>query len=186
MKSVTADAFAKIIDCPVRPASFRVSGDEIPQDERMSFYQDIVGRYLLNVELDMFSKEDASYNSTFHSLPGLSVAVAHCSPLRGNRTRERIADSNAEEVILAVSMRGAMQMTWLGRELSGLDGQAALMPTYEPCSVGWAKPGSFLMYGVPLKLLALLVPDVDNALFKIVPSSNEALRLLTNYHHDLE
>ena len=181
MTSLHANASTKPSGSPAVPSSIRVSTDDVPAREQVPFWREVVGRHLLNIEVDV--PDDVSFRgeAVFHGLPGLTVASMTTSGGRGSRTRELIARGSADEVLFSVTTRGTGHLTWFDRELIAANGEAALVPIDEPSSITLARPGSFLIYGVPVVLLKPLVPNVGDSLFRLVPYAAEPLRLLVGY-----
>lgn len=165
--------------CGAPPIHF--STYSLPERERVAAYQDCLGRGLLNVEIEIPDNERFYAEAAFYSLPGLSVVSAAASAMRGIRTKSLIAEQSEEQVVFTVSTQGEMHLTWFDNEMCATAGEAALMPSYECASVGLPHGGTVIMYGIAVDVLKPLVPSVGACLFKRIPHTGEALRLLVNY-----
>ena len=117
-------------------------------------------------------------NARFYRLPGLSISCVSGSPLRANRTRELAEGS--QDLVLMMCLEGVFTASQLGREAAISGGGAVLLSAAVP----WhheRTTSRLVGVGMPRVALAPMLSHPDAALMSVIPSTVEALRLLTGY-----
>jgi AraC-like DNA-binding protein len=157
-----------------------LSLDHVPVRERAGLYREFFGRSVMRLDVEPLRDVPLEIDVTVQRLPGLQLfsGILHGSCNR--RTGEMLADGN-DDVGLTINLGGPYLVTQGQRELVLGAGEATFISSADPCSFTHHPPGDVLAVRFPRKLFAPLVKSVDESRLCHIPSTNPALRLLTNY-----
>ncbi len=158
----------------------RISTDALPEQARLALWREIYGRNIVNVDIKPLDDRPFRASVTFHALPGLGVVIGSRSDAT-YVSRKGGAANIQDPLILTLPTRGDAHIEHLGREFSGGPGDAVLGTGVDPGAATLRGDGAFITLTLPRAALQALVPNVDAALMRPLPASNQALRLLINY-----
>jgi AraC-like DNA-binding protein len=163
-------------DIPV----LRFSTDELPERDRLAVLREVYGRLTGRVEIEPARGVPVHFRAIARALPGLVISSFSASSANIERTREMLADGN-DDILLAVSPTAGHLVSHVGRELMTGPGEANLFSLADPISTKMASVSQCLNIALQRRVLAGLVPDLDDRLLRPIASQTEALQLLTNY-----
>jgi AraC-like DNA-binding protein len=151
-----------------------------PERDRVAVWREVLGKKIVRVDFEPSSDRPFSAEASLRVLPGLRIVTADVSHYRLARTRELIADGN-DELRFTVSRGGTELLTQRGGSITLAEGEATLVSCAEPCSAVRQSIGRNLGLHIPYSTLAVMVPNVEEALLRPIPRDTQALRLLLNY-----
>jgi AraC-like DNA-binding protein len=157
--------------------SFRFCSDDLPAADRVPYYRDVISRMLTRMDVESMA-DRFSCNASFYRLSGLSISHLAGGAVRSDRSRA-MAEGN-HELVLIIGHEGAYTVSQHGREATVSAGSAALVSAEEP-SRSERTASRILCVGIPRGLLSPMLTNPDAALMSAIPSTNEALRLLSRY-----
>jgi AraC-like DNA-binding protein len=166
-------------------ALLRFSSDELPERDRLPITREVYGRSVVKLAMEPIGEVPLRLQLVARTLPGLTVASYSMSPMRGERTSELLADGN-DDAVLCVSPCGGNIVTQLGRELTIAAGDAVLLSNSDSSSLLALSMSRDLNVAVPRKVLAAMVPRLEDTFLLPVPKDTEALKLLISYVAILE
>jgi len=158
--------------------SFSFSSSDLPPSERDKAVRELRERGIVPLEPLPDSSLHAQITKWF--LPGAGILVGTLSGLRQIATRDAGGDS--DDVFLAVNLAGVSDASQRSREITIRDGEAILMTQAGgDFAINRPTPSHFLGLRVPRMALAPLVPNLDAAAMRLIPSATAPLRLLASY-----
>lgn len=150
-------------------------------------WREIYGRNLANVDIETIGDGPFHASVTFQTLPGVGLASGSRSEAHYRITRQHLARSSNDAVLLSALTNGAATSQQLGREIIGQPGSAVVISGTDPSVNTMHRLGSFVTISLPRPKLAALVPDLGAAYARQIRAENDALRLLIRYvqtlHH---
>jgi AraC-like DNA-binding protein len=161
-------------DIPV----LRFSTDDLPERDRLAVLREVHGRLTARTEIEPTRGVPLHFRTIARLLPGLVISSFSASSASVRRTREMLADGN-DDILLTVSPTGLV--SHLGRELMANPGDAVLFSLADSMSTKTVPVSHGLNVALQRRVLARLVPDVEDRLLRPISSQTEALRLLINY-----
>lgn len=163
-----------------RATRFLFSTDDLPPEDRLAIWLEVVGRHYMRVEIA--PRDTSSIRAAVEAvtLPAGEIASAECDPARYTRTRELLGDGNGDFAFNWVRQAGYRVIGENGE--TPLDAGDAILLFY-------GAPGSFVIDGrarltnvrLDGALVRSKIPDIDERLFHRLPSDSVALRLLQAY-----
>jgi AraC-like DNA-binding protein len=170
------------------PSNFgllRFSSDELPERARLPIFQETFGRAIAKVDFEPLAGTPLRVQASVRALPGLSVWIGAFSPIHGRRTRELIADGN-DDVALCMCPEGGSVISQFGREVTHCGDDAVLLSCSDALSSTMVERSHHVSLSLPRKVMATMVPDLEDAFLRPVPKDTEALQLLKSYVGVLE
>ena len=156
------------------------STDEVPERDRLAVTREVVGRSLAGADFAPVRDVPFHYRCVARVLPGLAVVSQSCSRLMCRRTGEYLADGN-DDVVLCMTTCTGTHLSQLGREFVERDSHACLFSTADALVVTTVPVSHSLHIVLPRRALAPMVPALEDAFLRPIPTNNEAVQLLTNY-----
>jgi len=163
---------------PGTPPVFQFSTNSFPKHNRLSSWREVVGRAIINLDIETPHADDFHCHATICQLPGLGIAYVDTVAMHMDHSRELIRDDD-------LSFMAAPTCQWTGSQ-AGRDpvckpGEGMLMNNAEAGSITLASDARFTSFRVPLRAIEPLVFDVRAAVARPIPAHNPALKLLVNY-----
>jgi AraC-like DNA-binding protein len=164
-------------------ATLRLSTDALPEHDRLPVLREVWGRMF---GLDIESRTDAPvrWAVTARMLPDLVVSTHEGSLVCCRRTRELATDGN-DDVCLVRSPLVDSVVTYRGRELEPAPGATLVFSLADPFACAGravrARSTSVNAVSVPRRVLAAMVPRLEDSFGEVLPTDSEALRLLGSY-----
>jgi AraC-like DNA-binding protein len=159
----------------------RFSTDDLPERDRAAIWRELCGRRVMRLEMDMLPGAAFHADIMVRTLPGLVTVTGTMCGIRQRRTRELLADSN-DDLLLVMIRSGTGIATQFGRELMLSAGEAVLMTSAEIGAFTSPAAGAqTVVLRMGRAALGELVGAVEDALMSPIPRGSEALQLLTNY-----
>jgi AraC-like DNA-binding protein len=157
----------------------RFSTDDVPARDRLAVVREVYSR-IIRLEFEPLVNAPLRYEFTIRTLPGLAVSQVMSSPTWARRTGELLTDGN-DSAFLCVPNHGGFKASHLGRELFLGCGEALLLSAADPSAGLNVAMSSCLNIAVPRKVLAAMVPAVEDSFMRPIPPRTEALMLLRSY-----
>lgn len=156
------------------------STDDFPDRDKVSVWQDHFGDVV--ARMDMTALGDEPFRSVSHvrALPDLNLWWCWITESEVRRTSAHIADAD-DSVVFAIVAKGRTAITQAGREVVFGQGEALLWSAERPGTFRNLSAAGMVCLRFSRRSLDATVADLDKSLMSVVPSSNEALRLLTSY-----
>jgi AraC-like DNA-binding protein len=156
----------------------RFSTEEFPERERLAAWREIVGRAIVNIDIEPLNPNGFHCEATVCQLPGLGVVFPSSVAMHMIHSRELIADDD-------LSFMAAPTCQWavsqLGRTPTLGPGEGILMTNGEVGSITLGAQSRFTSFRIPRAVIAARVSDLDAAIARPIPADNVALKLLVNY-----
>ena len=165
------------------PAPFRpvhISTLEFPQDKRLAMWREIYGRNIGNFDIEPIGNAPFHADVTFHSLPGVGIAVGSRSAAHYRVTRA-LAGRGRDTIVLSMLRSGSASVTQFGKEAAIGVGSACLLTSTDASTSTLHSRGRFTTLALSRPLIAAIVPDFSSTLGRSIPAGNHALRLLGRY-----
>jgi AraC-like DNA-binding protein len=161
-------------------ASMHFSTDALPARERVPMVRDFVGPVLARFDIEPAGDAPLHFEIAARVVPELAVSTLTFSALHVERTRALISDGN-DNCTLSWLRSPGNTVVHRGNELTPREGEATLLSMSDPFACTTVAGTRGMTVSVPRKLLAAMVPRLeDNFAVKLVPGS-EPLRLLASY-----
>ena len=162
---------------PGAPPVFQFSTDAFSQRERITAWRELVGRSIVNVDIEPLDAGRLRAEATACLLPGLGLIFAYSDAHRCIHPRALIKDDDLSFMAVSASRWTASQ---LGRHPTLGPGEGVLMSNADVGSMTLAA-SRFAAFAVPRAAIAALVPDLDATIARPIPANNPAFRLLLGY-----
>lgn len=161
-------------------ALLRVSTRDLPDAERTPFWREVFSRKMCHLEFEPLSESPLDVQANLLALPGLSIGwCLSAQAARWSRTDELVKDGD-DAFALIIPLAGSVMRSQRGQDLEAKPGEAVGILHSEPGGIEFRKLDDIAVM-VPRSALAPLVPDLEEAVTHLVPSANDALRLLRLY-----
>ena len=95
-------------------APVRMSTDALPEADRLSVWREAYGRNIVHFDIEPLDDRPFRAAVTFHSLPGVSIAIGERSDSRYVGSKKSAAKTQGQ-VILSLTTKGFSHSTQLGR-----------------------------------------------------------------------
>lgn len=168
------------VSVPGKSQLIRFSTDDFPDHDKASVWREHFGEAIANMDLATFGEGPFRSKCHIRALPDFVIWGCAITESEVRRTARHVADSD-DSLVLAIVTEGRSVVTQASHE--ALFGQGdALLWTTERTGV-YRNLGSvnLVCLKFPRRSLAATVADLDQKLMSVIPASNAALRLLTNY-----
>lgn len=143
-------------------------------------WREVYGRGIATVDIEPIGDRPFHADVTFSVLPGVSIATGSRSPAH-YRVSKELAMRAKDLIAISVLRSGRASATQFGKELISGVGSASVIAPLDPSTSTMLTEGSFVTVLFSLPLIAQRAPHYSRAFGRSIPSSNEALRLLTRY-----
>jgi AraC-like DNA-binding protein len=163
----------------------RFSADALPQRDRLPFCHDILGRIIFRFDVEPTPDQPLRWNGVMRALPGLRILLSDVSAVRTQRAGELIADG-IDDIGMVVPIDGLFAHTQFGREVPVRRGEAVLVSSADASRQDMPSGARTFALRIPRKLLATMVPGLEDMFARRLPHNTEALRLLMGYLGTLE
>ncbi|MPZ40947.1 MAG: helix-turn-helix domain-containing protein [Rhizobiales bacterium] len=160
-------------------APIRVSTDALPVRERLPFCREVVGRKLVKLDVDPLSDAPFKAEATLFAWPGLHAASWVGVAARWQRGREHVADGD-DSLAIVINRSGTVTRSQRDRDASLGVGDAAVILHAEPAVMTHSQV-HYESLSVPRAALLPLVANIEDAAMRMIPHTNDALRLLMGY-----
>jgi len=164
---------------PPEFATYRWSTDDCPEQDRLAYWCEVLGRQVLRIDMEAPSEALWRADLTLRTLPELNMISGVCSESCYRRTRGLVADGNSDFGLVWYRAGGGI-VAGRGREVPLQPGNALLLSWAEAHAVKTLWPSRFAGLAIPHTALAPLVTNADDTVMRVIPGT-EALRLLTGY-----
>jgi AraC-like DNA-binding protein len=162
-------------------ATARFSAATVPERDRVAVLRDLFGPVVARLDVAPVGDGPLHFEVAARTVPDLAVTTLVFSPIRIERTRALIADGHDNWSLSCISSPGR-RVVQRGSELMPDEGAGTLLSMAEPfvcATVSGIARGTTI--SVPRKVLAAMVPDLENRFARPLVSDSEALRLLGGY-----
>lgn len=167
-----------------RPATPTASADrwtrrfrttDFPERDRLEAWREIIGRAVMNVEIESIPDSQYASDITLRLLPDLCMSSGTTT---GMKYRRRPALIDNDDLIMHISLSGGFRAHQ--REFGLSKGQAVLMSAGQTGLVSFLDE-SYLILRMPLRVMSPIVGDLDGTLYRPIFKDTEALQLLVKY-----
>jgi AraC-like DNA-binding protein len=162
---------------PGAPPVFHFSTDAFSQRERITAWRELVGRSIVNLDIEPLDAGRLRAEATACLLPGLGLIFGYSDAQRCNHPRALIRDDDLSFMATSAPRWTASQ---LGRHPTLGPGEGVLMSNADVGSMTLSA-SRFAAFAVPRAAIAALVPDVGAAIARPIAANNPAFRLLRGY-----
>ena len=172
---------AKALDAP--PPDFRLlvhATEGLPAAVRFDSWRDIVSRKLLRMNVDLLCDAPFKATAMLRSQHGVTIGVGEIGATINRRTGEIVSADN-DDVVLLANLSGDLIADGAGGELTLNPGEATLVSCALPGAYARPSGGRLLCARVPRPALALLAPDPERRVGRVIPRDTSALRMLIAY-----
>jgi len=164
---------------PGGPTVLRFSTAGLPERDRLAIMREVHGRIVM-LDIEPLSDEPPFCEQVVRALPDVAVSTIAHSAIHARRAGNLLADGN-DSVVLCLSPSTSYILSHLNREVTTTPGEAHLLSAADPFSSRSSAMARCLNISVPRKIMARLVPELEDAFMRPIPGDSEALRLLTGY-----
>lgn len=159
---------------------FRLSTDQLPEGDRVALWREVIARQAMRIDSEPLLGAEFRVDVRGRMLPGLMVARAQLGGLRDSRTPSLVADGQ-DELNLLINLAGPVLVSARGTDTALGEGEAIVMSSAEPNVVTRPSQGLIIGITMPRNALATHIPDLNDALARVIPAQSEALKLLKGY-----
>jgi len=160
-------------------ATYRLSTQEHPERDHIAYWRELHQRQIVRAELEALSDAPFRADVTLRTLPGLNLLSGMAGSLRNSRNRSLITDGNTDFGLMWIRSGDAIQIG-RGKDVKVNAGNGLLRWWAEPYMSITPKLSHWTSVTIPYAALAALVPNVNDAVMRVIPASH-ALSLLTGY-----
>jgi AraC-like DNA-binding protein len=164
---------------PANPAPLNFASDSLPQRDRFAMWEDFAQKFI-RCKIEPLPDAPFRVDVKLRSLPGLKTVAGTLGSTCVRRTPSLIADGNTD-VALLIALDDTIVASQLGREVALREGEAVFFSSDDTGFVLRPRPARNMSLAVPHAVLQALVPNLNDALMRPIPTHSEALRLLKNY-----
>ena len=160
----------------------RFSSRTLPRQGRGKAIEELHERGLLGFKFTPHGKALPRVDFANRCMSGLRILTATYQGVRREALPRRAGQQDGDHLYLCLTLAGTSFVSRRTREIVLSDGEAVLMTGEEP---PWtlASPSSVSIAGVrlPRNALAPLVPNLDDAVMRLIPRDAGGLRFLRKY-----
>lgn len=160
-------------------AAVRLRTAALPSAARLPLWREVFAQGMLQVDLEPLEEAPFEVDAVLRALPGVRTLSCTSSPFHMRRTQQIVARSN-DDFGLVVNLGRKARVSQLGREVELRPGEAAPITNTERASFMHAGSRHVGIIA-PRAALAPLARHLEPAAARVIPRSNEALRLLVGY-----
>ncbi len=158
-------------------AALRFSTANFPERDRLPMFREAFGRSVANMDITPLG-EECRAEVELRVLPGASVMWGSNSPHRFAKGRD---PGRSDDDCLLAWATSPGQFKHLGKEIMVGAGPAVLMSCAERATVENALSIQHVTLKLPRAALKSLIPGLEDAFMRPIPSETGALRLLKSY-----
>lgn len=158
----------------------RFSTDDLLERDRFAIFREMIGRSILNFDVTPRGEEAFRWNLTMRSLPDAAVVNMESTPYELTRGRAQVGDGDDNFTVGIVRSSG-MLVRQEGREVHTSAGSAWLWSNERAGTAHIQAGAVFQSIAIPRRILAPMVPHLEDAVMSSVPHHSAGLRLLTSY-----
>jgi AraC-like DNA-binding protein len=159
-------------------APTRFSTEDLPESDRFEYWREVLERAIMRFEVDPQPDCPPSANMTLRGLPGVDIGSGTAAGMQYRRTPALV---DSDDLVLLVAVAGARTFNQIGREVTIRTGEATVVACGEPGLVTPHGPRRLLSCRIRHDVLAQMIGNVDDMILRPIPSTVDALRLLTSY-----
>jgi AraC-like DNA-binding protein len=174
------NCFAREFTLQDNVEGLRFSTDDLPERDRLSIWREAFGRTIVKMDMEPIGDGPFCSRADIQMLPNLSIAAVSSTPNRVTRTPALIADGS-DDLVFGILLGGEAVAHQSDKETVFHAGEALLWSNDEPGGCLYNSSIEFLALAIPRVGLTQSIASIDDALMKLVPRDNEAMRLLTGY-----
>jgi len=160
------------------PMRFHISTAGFDGSKGIEEFRETFGRTILRLEMNPLNDTPLSLDMDVRVLPGFAMASGSMSPMQNSHPTELIDN---DDVVLTIMKPGAGQLRQAGRETDICAGEGVLTANGEPATSAALMPSTVLNFRLSRSVLINDVVDLDDAVARVIPADNPALRLLLGY-----
>jgi hypothetical protein len=156
----------------------RLSTDQFAERDRIEAAREIFGRAIMNIDFEPLPGAPFNLNMILRALPDFGLAAGTRSGMNCLRTPQLI---DSDDLLFAIVLSGDGFFHFHGREAHINGGAATVLRTGGEGRLCIPSTSELISFRLPLNRIAPLIADLDAALVRPIPESNEALRLIVHY-----
>jgi AraC-like DNA-binding protein len=157
----------------------RFSTDDFPPRQRFAAWREVLGRSLLNVEVEPTSAGPFYANATMRALPGIKILSGSTSGVIYRRPQGQVQD---DDLVFSFGATRGSHAQQRNREAAAAeDGDALLMLGAEWSMVARASEGSLCALRVPRSAITASVRNVEDLYCQRIAGNVPSLQLLRRY-----
>jgi AraC-like DNA-binding protein len=157
------------------------STNELPEWDRVPVWQEVFGRSISKLDLELVSQDPLLYVSSIRALPDVTICSSLTSgAVTAKRTSSHVADGD-DNFVLNMPRRGRLSVTQRDREMFSSEGAAFLWSNAETGMLRQWETSDFVSVALSRRMLQGVVKNVDDAIMRPIPASTEAVHLLRTY-----
>ena len=157
----------------------RFSTDDFAPRQRFAAWREVLGRSLLNVEVEPTTSDPFHANATMRALPGVKILSGSTSGVIYRRPQGQVQDDDL--VFSFGATRGSHAQQRKRQASAAEDGDALLMLGAEWSMVARASAGSLCALRVPRSAIAASVRNVEDLYCQRIAGNVPSLQLLRRY-----
>lgn len=157
------------------------STDTLPERERVAMLRDFIGPVVARLDIEPTGAGRLHFEVTARATPDLAISTLAFSALRAERTSVLAADGN-DNCLLSFLHSPGNSVLYRGNEVRPGEGAGTLLSMADPfacATVGGIARG--MTVSVPRRVLADMVPDLEDCFARVMVRNSEVLRLLVGY-----
>lgn len=158
----------------------RLCTDDIDERSRLHVWREVYSRNLFNIDIEPIGDSPFRVDVAIRKLPGIHILLGTRSASRTGVTRP-LLQTAADNLILAITLRGRSQACQSNREIMVEPGSAILLSTTQVGNHALEDNGMLLSVVVPKAAIEPFIGDVGPALMRPIAAETDTLRLLINY-----
>lgn len=160
-----------------QPSTLRFSTAHFPERDRLMMFREMFGRSVANMDITPLA-EECQAEIELRMFPGASVMWGSNSPHRFEKVRD--PGKSDDDCLLAWATSPGV-FKHLGKQITVGAGPAVLMSCADRATVENASPIQHVTLKLPRASLKPLVPRLEDAFMRPIPTEIDALRLLKSY-----
>ena len=143
----------------------RLSTDDIEERSRLHVWREVYSRNLFNIDIEPIGDTPFRVDVAIRKLPGIHILLGTRSASRTGVTRP-LLQTAADNLILAVTLKGRSQVCQSNREVMVEPGSAVLLSTTEVGNHALEDNGMLLSVVIPKASIEPFIGDVGSALMR--------------------
>lgn len=157
---------------------FRFATHDWAEKDRIEGWRETLGRAVMKLEIDPVAETTFHAEMVLRALPGLGLAEGICSGMHFRRTSPFIDN---DDLVLNIVIAGTAEIRQRGRDVALGSGDAVLTTGEETGETLLRSGARMKLLRVPRVALAPLTRDLEGAVMRHLPASQQALQLLVGY-----
>jgi AraC-like DNA-binding protein len=161
----------------------RMRSADLPAADRIAVWRECYGRRIIKLDIEPLPDSDFHVDVTMRTMPGLRVVTGGIWGTSDRPTPELIV---GDDIGISINRGGRHHFVQRGHEVDPIVGNAVVISLAEPALLTRRKHNQILGVRIPRSALAQSVPDLDDAIMRVIPREAPALKLLTAYVTSLD